>query len=88
MICYQAIVTVVRYFFFLFEVVLCCFIESITHIIQISAVVAYTVLGLIYLHREGIIHRDMKAGNILITDEGFVKIGKQSFAASCGLNAC
>lgn len=51
---------------------------------QISAVVAYTVLGLIYLHREGIIHRDMKAGNILITDEGFVKIADFGVSSQLG----
>ena len=33
------------------------------------------VQGLVYLHVSNIVHRDLKAANILLTDQGVVKIG-------------
>ena len=31
--------------------------------------------GLVYLHASGIIHRDVKSGNLFIDDGGSIKIG-------------
>ncbi|EFA85850.1 putative protein serine/threonine kinase [Heterostelium album PN500] len=41
---------------------------------QISFVVKNTLKGLIYLHNQNIIHRDIKAANILLTDQSEVKL--------------
>jgi serine/threonine protein kinase len=39
-----------------------------------KAVVAYVALGLDYLHSQANIHRDIKAGNILLTRDGKAKL--------------
>lgn len=43
---------------------------------QISVVCKQTLQALVYLHDNKIIHRDLKAGNILLTLDGDVKLGK------------
>lgn len=42
---------------------------------QIKVVCKQTLQALIYLHDNKIIHRDLKAGNILLTLDGDVKLG-------------
>lgn len=47
-----------------------CLDETVT-----SYIIMNVLKGLQYLHREKKVHRDIKLGNILITDKGFVKLG-------------
>jgi hypothetical protein len=42
---------------------------------QISSVIQMVLKGLCFLHENKIIHRDVKAGNILLTHDGYAKLG-------------
>ena len=44
--------------------------------VEISAICEGALEGLVYLHDMGKIHRDVKAGNILLTEDGTVKLGE------------
>ena len=46
---------------------------------QIAYVCQNITKGLAFLHKSKIIHRDMKAGNVLLTMAGGVKIGNINF---------
>jgi len=41
---------------------------------QIASIVAQMIQGLVYLHSHKILHRDIKAGNVLLTSEGKAKL--------------
>lgn len=44
---------------------------------QIRVVCKQTLQALLYLHNNKVIHRDLKAGNILLSLNGDVKLGKR-----------
>lgn len=54
---------------------------------QAASIIMQAALGLDYAHRLGLVHRDVKPGNILVTPEGHAKVSDVGLAAwSMGLN--
>uniref|UniRef100_A0A3Q3S7M1 non-specific serine/threonine protein kinase n=1 Tax=Mastacembelus armatus TaxID=205130 RepID=A0A3Q3S7M1_9TELE len=63
----------------------CCLMSSVFSLqsvhkkplqeVEIAAITHGALQGLVYLHSHNMIHRDVKAGNILLTEPGQVKLG-------------
>ncbi|RVE54658.1 hypothetical protein evm_000779 [Chilo suppressalis] len=52
---------------------------------HIAYILKYTIKGLVYLHENKVIHRNMRCSNILITKDGEVKL--TDFGLSCKLKS-
>lgn len=54
---------------------------------EVSAILFATLKGLVYLHGQQIIHRDLKSANILLSTSGEAKIGMPRLCCVC-VRAC
>ena len=53
---------------------------------QAGGVVKEVCLGLEFAHSQGVVHRDLKPGNVWLTSDGTAKIGDFGLATSLGLS--
>jgi len=53
---------------------------------HIGYVCQEVLLALEFLHERGVIHRDVKAENILVNNSGQVKLGQSTLSSSCCLS--
>ena len=54
--------------------------EGPLNVNQAASVIMFAALGLDYAHQSGLIHRDVKPGNILVTPEGIGKVSDLGLA--------
>lgn len=64
------------------DIITCCILEER----QIATVCRETLNGLDFLHRSGVIHRDIKSDNILLSLDGHIKLTDFGFCAQINDN--